>query len=92
MKAWRKGERDGVKGEMKRHAQGLILFPAHEHICSTKASLNSRLSVDKCLLATGSRNDKHPKHRKLFEVYYRNNRNGSEMAGGFGKQRLSMWP
>lgn len=62
---------------MRRQAQGFILFPAHEHICSTKASLNSRLSVDKCLLATGSRNDKHPKHRKLFEVYYRNNRNGS---------------
>lgn len=56
------------RGLMRRHAQGFILFPAHEHICSTKASLNSRLSVDKCLLATGSRNDKHPKHRKLFEV------------------------
>lgn len=65
------------RGVMRRHAQGLILFPAREHICSTKAPLNSRLSVDKCLLATGSRNDKHPKHRKLFEVYYRNNRNGS---------------
>lgn len=69
---------------MRRHAPGFILFPAHEHICSTKASLGSRLSVDKCLLATGSRNDKHPEPRKLFEVYYRNNRNDSTKpsAGG----------
>lgn len=77
-----------MKGVMRRHAQGFILFPAHEHICSTKVSLNSRLSVDKCLLATGTRNDKHPKHGKLFEVYYRNNRNGSmkPSAGGGWKE------
>lgn len=37
-----------------------------------KASLNSRLSVAKALLATMSRNNKYPKHRELLEVYYKN--------------------
>ena len=38
-----------------------------------KALLNSRLSVDKSPLATMCRNNKYPKLRKLFEVYYKNN-------------------
>ena len=61
------------RGTMRRNPQEFILFQSHDTFVVQKALLNSRLSGDKSPLANLSRNNKYPKHRKLFEVYYKNN-------------------
>lgn len=57
-----------MRGTMRRNPQEFILFQSHDtFVVQRGLLLNSRLSGDKSPLATLSRNNKYPKHRKLLK-------------------------
>ena len=93
------GGREGWLGgeQWGERPKSLFCFSHMDTFAVQKALLNSRLSVDKSPLATMCRNNKYPKLRKLFEVYYKNNWEGSTKISsanpirncGWGKRRGS---